>query len=398
MSNFTAHSPNCDGVCWCPHCLLSTFVTVNFTKGQEVWPKTVLSEEEYAYVANLRSCPMRDAFGFCYFGDNCYLSHGGGIPASATAQVIALEQNCATGTLNASEVLGTLMNLGELEMQLDDEDRAPPCRVCGSMDMPSNFFTKVGETAFVRSCPSCGLAVYFPEMYYLTRCIQEGCGDNHQQYKAKIDEARQHLPFPFKVPMSYEGHRLATLVYAWSLVGPAEASRALGACFAVNPLIDTVISVGSGSGYAEHVFLEASKHLRPEMVTRLFAFDERVPAKQRFSVVVSEGTPSVITSFQHQIHQCAMLLCWPPFGSREGEQSTMAFDALRCFGDSGGKVVIYIGDVASTGDWRFHELLAREWKPAKGYRVRHEIERWDPYAMGLVFAGNDTIGVYVKRV
>ncbi|MFZ7144710.1 MAG: hypothetical protein ACO1G6_05150, partial [Bacteroidota bacterium] len=125
-----------------------------------------------------------------------------------------------------------------------------------------------------------------------------------------------------------------------------------------------------------------------------FAFDEII-RPVRYSVAVSTGAPNVLSSLD--CPRAALLLCWPPFGSPEEEQSSMGFEALRYYYNRGGRVVIYVGDVSSTGDWRFHSLLMRMFYLSPDYYVRHEVRRWLPQEMGLVYAGCDSVGVYVRR-
>ena len=75
----------------------------------------------------------------------------------------------------------------------------------------------------------------------------------------------------------------------------------------------------------------------------------------------------------------------------------MGFEVLRNFYMAGGSFVIYIGDVSSTGDWRFHEYLHTNYALVKGFKVRKELRRWHPQDMALIYAGSDTIGVYQRR-
>lgn len=147
-------------------------------------------------------------------------------------------------------------------------------------------------------------------------------------------------------------------------------------------------SSGSTTPAATAAVAGSSHHIR------FFAFDEIIrPAK--FGVKVNYGSPQTFNSIDCE--HAVLLLSWPPFGSPQQEQSSMGFEALRNYHQRGGNVLIYIGDVASTGDWRFHEFLATHWEAVRPYKVRRELRRWSPQLMGLIYAGNDTIGVYKRR-
>ncbi len=77
----------------------------------------------------------------------------------------------------------------------------------------------------------------------------------------------------------------------------------------------------------------------------------------------------------------------------------MAFDALSEFMRLGGVFCIVIGDPASTGDERFHHLLASHFVILSEYGggVRVEVDRWAPQDMGLVYAGADCIAAFMRR-
>ena len=144
-------------------------------------------------------------------------------------------------------------------------------------------------------------------------------------------------------------------------------------------------------------FAQEIAKLQPEQNIKpisFFAFDEII-RPPKFSVRVSYGSPQTFLSMPCK--DAVLLLSWPPFGSPQQEQSSMGFEALRNYHQQGGEAVIYIGDVASTGDWRYHEFLASHYEAVRPYKVRRELRRWNPQKMGLVYAGNDTIGVYKRR-
>lgn len=181
----------------------------------------------------------------------------------------------------------------------------------------------------------------------------------------------------------------------------------------------SIVSMGSGSGYVEHVFncvinsnakdnydfqrfhshyMSSFDNVHVsfygERTIDIFAFDE-LALRRSYSVHVSHGGPLSLLSID--CRKAVLLLSWPPFGSAHEEQSSMGFEALQYYTQGGGTLLIYIGDVGSTGDWRFHELLYTHYKLVREYPVRREIPRWCPQDMGLVYAGSDTIGVYHRR-
>ncbi|CAD2218980.1 hypothetical protein AGDE_07610 [Angomonas deanei] len=258
---------------------------------------------------------------------------------------------------------------------------------------------------------------YEPNISYLVDFVLQDVGDDYLLYKDSVDSYRRRLPDEFKVPFTYEANRVGTTVFAWSLLSPEEAKYAVETACRVLPTADQIMSIGSGGGYVEHVFnrvlhnvvldpqWEVNRKTFPKSYfdnvkadiggrqLPIFAFDE-LALKNTYSVHVSIGDPLALLS---ATRNTILLLCWPPFGSPTEEQSSMAFEALEYFTQRGGEVVIYVGDVASTGDWRFHELLRDQYKLVKGYPVRHEVRRWYPQEMGLIYAGNDTVGVYQRR-
>ena len=382
-------------------------------------------------------CPMYAAFGFCVFGSTCLLPHDWR-PAH-------MPLSPKPSTLQAA--IYSLIEKGNEHTR----DRFV-CGVCGFSDIDETCVTKVGEMYTYRYCRNCTVLCYFPYLMDVLEMLIHAAGDDYQLYKDFVDRLREAVPDVLKVPVSYEAHRLATTVFAWSLIGPEDAALAMTAVLKHHPKVNQVLSVGSGTGYVEHVFnrvvngcpasphrptLEGGKfsyfdgvsvpysvqrpsplasimdgHPYPrgeavdegamrEIWARLaarplqfFAFDEIIRPAQ-FSIKVNIGAPNVIMSFAGA--ETCLLLCWPPFGSPQEEQSSMGFETLRNFYNTGGEAVIYIGDQASTGDWRFHEMLHSKYSLVHEYKVRKELRRWFPQEMGLVYAGNDTIGVYTRR-
>jgi hypothetical protein len=247
--------------------------------------------------------------------------------------------------------------------------------------------------------------------------LVDAVGDDYQMYKDGIDRVRASAPHILKIPISYEAHRMATTVFAWSLLSPREAKEALETVHELFPQFDSIISLGCGTGYVEHVFnrvvngagaiphgpvsgsssfdgVTCSFSCNAKKKIAFYAFDE-ILRPACFSVQVCLGFPNVVNSLP--CRTAVLLLSWPPFGSPQEEQSSMGFEVLRNYHRCGGALVIYIGDLSSTGDWRFHEYLHTHFSLAKGYAVRHEVRRWHPQDMGLIYAGCDSIGVYQRR-
>ena len=432
-------SPN---QCRCPTCVLSAFMAgVYESQFQDVY------RGARSVQPTLKTCPMFDTYGFCVYSCTCLLKHDHGpwreakIAAAQASGVAPVQLTLGAASVGGGDSAAaprappvdspagaalygsdaqlisppgarrSVESLIEQALQLDREhdEGYYKCTVCGLAPFPLPFIaTKVGETGQAVTCPRCTTAVYFPVLLLLIECLLLEAADDAQHYKDRVDAVRKQLPEEMKIPFSYEAHRIASTYFAWSLASKADADAALAAVadhMAVVPLpvrpgaaggtpapLKYVYSVGSGTGYIEHVFNQAQ--LASKRGLSFFAFDEIVrPA--RFSVTVCYGSPSSLQSLDGV--GAVLLLCWPPFASHELQQSTMAFDALRFFMARGGRYVIYIGDTASTGDWQFHQLLLSHFQPLKEYRVRKEVRRWHPQEMGLVFAGNDTIGAYVAR-
>ncbi|KAH9586140.1 hypothetical protein LSM04_004847 [Trypanosoma melophagium] len=349
----------------------------------------------------LDACPVYEEYGFCPFGRICFLPHTDGkIPMVEPAT-------------SAEKELERLIEKSRLE---EDKD-IWSCAVCGFDGIQESSQSKVGELYYYRHCPRCSLMCYYPHITYLIEAVFMAAGDDYQVFKNLIDEYRDILPDILKVPLTYEAHRMASSVFAWSLVSPKHVKDALDAAYRTLPEMSCLVSIGSGAGYIEHVFNRVANGVPavpkgpdaslgpssfdnvnasfyPGKKLPIYAFDE-VALNCPYSVAVSLGGPASLLSLH--CPSAVLLLCWPPFGSPQEEQSSMGFEALEYFTQAGGRILIYIGDVASTGDWRFHEYLYTHYKLVKGYPVRREVRRWCPQEMGLVYAGNDTIGVYELR-
>lgn len=310
---------------------------------------------------------MYDAFKFCPHGNVCFLPHSPPPPPPR-----ALEAICA--------------DIDALDAE-HDEGRAM-CRVCRHVNINHFGFDRVLPTAM---CETCCQTLYCPLVPELAEAIFASAPSDYQQYKTLVDDYRQKIPNSLRIPFTKEAHRIGCSKFAWSLVNESEVVASLRTALEANPSTECILSVGASSGYVEYLYATAASRLKPNV--KVEAYDE-IP-NPRFNVKVEPGGPERVMSIPRQ--NTLLLLCWPPFGSQEKDLSTMGFDTLSNFLRAGGSTVIYIGDESSTGDFRFHGLLAQTFRPAKGYRVRHELRRWVPQEMGMVFAGQDSIGVYVRR-
>ncbi|RNE99916.1 hypothetical protein TraAM80_07932 [Trypanosoma rangeli] len=405
--------------CYCPMCKLTCYVSgvygnqrraskhvmlarpSPFFAGTGGIPPPLPSLDLASSPQRLRVCPVYEAYGFCPFSCVCFLPHvAGNTPLVRPAH-------------DANKEFDRLVTVSRLQ---EDQDLWN-CAVCGYEGIDENSQGKVGETYYYRQCPNCSLMCYHPHLTYLIGTVLEAAGDDYQIFKTVIDRYREAIPDILKIPLTYEAHRLSSMAFAWSLVSPKCVKDALDAAYRALPEMVALVSIGSGSGYIEHVFNRVANGVAavpngpdvslgtssfegvhacfyPHKKIPIFAFDE-VALNCPYSVAVSLGGPASLLSLN--CAKSVLLLCWPPFGSPQEEQSSMGFESLEYFTQAGGNVVIYIGDVASTGDWRFHELLYTHYKLVKEYTVRRELRRWYPQEMGLVYAGNDTIGVYKKR-
>mmetsp|Transcript_18201 Transcript_18201/g.20947 ORF Transcript_18201/g.20947 Transcript_18201/m.20947 type:complete len:528 (-) Transcript_18201:1270-2853(-) len=388
---------------------------------------SALTGSPTADYSSLERCPMYDAFRFCIYGRTCLLLHDsskGSPPSDDDARTCVPSQAHTTSEFpllsqlpqDLDGALESVIRLGVTHSTTD----VWTCFVCGFDNIVEGLYeTKVGETASYRYCPNCTVWCYLPHMLNLIERLVDAVGDDYQLYKTMVEQFRTQVPDILKIPLSYEAHRIATTVFAWSLVSPTDAKFALDLALKYSPDARNVASLGSGTGYVEHVFNRVANGVPacprdPSIAGRtssfdgvrcealvergtplaFFAFDEIIRPVQ-FSVAVNFGAPHVLQSLN--CSQTILLLSWPPFGSAEEEQSSMGFEALRTYTANGGNIVIYVGDVSSTGDWRFHSLLLQEYRLVKDMPVRREVRRWYPQEMGLVYAGCDTMGVYIRR-
>ncbi|PWV05892.1 hypothetical protein C3747_123g86 [Trypanosoma cruzi] len=406
-------------MCSCAMCRLTCYISAVYGNQRRASTHVLLARPSPFYAATggmppplqpldatphqheTRVCPVYESYGFCPFVSVCFLPHFAGA------------EPLVKPATNANEEFDRLV----AKVRLEEDQEIWSCAVCGYDGIDENSQSKVGEMYYYRQCPSCSLMCYFPHIVYLVEAVLQESGDDYQTYKTVIDRYREAIPDILKIPLTYEAHRIASMAFAWSLVSPKCVKDALDAAYRALPEMSALVSIGSGTGYIEHIFNRVANGVAavpkdpdlslgpssfegvhasfyPHKKLPIFAFDE-VALNCPYSVAVSLGGPASLLSLK--CSTSVLLLCWPPFGSPQEEQSSMGFEALEYFTQAGGQIVIYIGDVASTGDWRFHELLYTHYKLLKDYPVRRELRRWYPQEMGLIYAGNDTIGVYKVR-
>ncbi|CAJ1990230.1 hypothetical protein conserved [Leishmania donovani] len=407
--------------CVCPMCKLTLYISHVYRDQRRASPHVMAARPSPEYVMapdgslplltpiykpdGVSVCPVYTAFGFCPFLSGCFLPHDEGSCASARVPRLA----------SAEEELKRLTQRAR-ELQCSD---VWACEVCGYSHVDEFCEVALGTEHYFRQCPRCTLMCFFPNITYLVEHILCSVGDDYQLFKTEVDRYRRLLPDLFKIPLTFEAHRVASIVFAWSLLSPVHARDAMNSVVREFPNVESIISVGSGAGYIEHIFNRVMHQvpLREEWAVDrerfpttsfddvrcdfygkrtipIFAFDA-LALQRTYSVHVSIGGP--ISLYSLNCKQSVLLLCWPPFGSREREESSMGFEALEYFTREGGSMLIYIGDTAATGDWRFHMLLKSHYKLLRDYPVRRELRRWCPQEMGFVYGGNDTIGVYQLR-
>ncbi|GET90004.1 hypothetical protein, conserved [Leishmania tarentolae] len=407
--------------CLCPMCKLTLYISYVYRDQRRASPHVMAARPSPLHVMSpdeslpplmpiykpdgVSVCPVYAAFGFCPFLSGCFLPHDEGSCASARVPRLAsAEEELKRLTQRAGDLQGS---------------DVWACEVCGYNNVDEFCEVALGTEHFFRQCPRCSLMCFFPNITYLVEHILCSVGDDYQLFKTEVDHYRSLLPDLFKIPLTFEAHRVANIVFAWSLLSPVHARDAMNSVLQEFPNIESMISVGSGAGYIEHIFNRVMHQvpLREEWevdrkrfpttsfdnvrcdfygkrTISIFAFDA-LALQGTYSVHVSVGGP--ISLYSLDCKQSVLLLCWPPFGSREREESSMGFETLEYFTRQGGSMLIYIGDTAATGDWRFHMLLKSHYKLVQDYPVRRELRRWCPQEMGFVYGGNDTIGVYRLR-
>ncbi|KAG5474320.1 hypothetical protein LSCM1_03100 [Leishmania martiniquensis] len=407
--------------CGCPMCKLTLYISHVYRDQRRASPHVMAARPSPEYVMapdgslppltplykpdGVSVCPVYTAYGFCPFLSGCFLPHE--------------ESSCACARvrrLGSAEEEVERLTLRAMELQSSD---VWSCEVCGCGWIDELCEVALGTEHYFRQCPRCTLMCFFPHITYLVEHILRSVGDDYQLYKTEVDHYRSRLPDLFKIPLTFEAHRVANVVFSWSLISPVHARDAMNSIVREFPGVESIISVGSGSGYVEHVFnrvmhqvplqeewtvdrrrfsTTSFDNVRCDFYGKrtipIYAFDA-LALHRTYSVHISIGGP--ISLYSVNCKQSVLLLCWPPFGSREREESSMGFEALEYYTREGGTMLIYIGDTAATGDWRFHMLLKSHYKLLRDYPVRRELRRWCPQEMGFVYGGNDTIGIYRLR-
>jgi len=261
-------------------------------------------------------------------------------------------------------------------------------------------------------------------VYTLVQTLLEQASRDYGRYKQLVEEHFVLLPADVRTQFYQEAHRVGTTTFAWSLLGPLNAREILALLFQkAGTGVSRLISVGAGTGYVEHLFLHAASGMGIPL--RVYAFDSMEwldsarPAAAGsippWDIRVHRGDYTVLRHIADgswratgangmsdhggnvgpsDLSDAVLLLCWPPFGSCTENQSTMAHDAARLFRELGGKYLVYIGDVQSTADWRFHEKLPIDWHLFEETHCFQPLDNWTPSKMGCIYAGCDSIGVY----
>ena len=291
------------------------------------------------------------------------------------------------------------------------------CMVCGNNQKQQNHVVsaKVGETEGYNYCQKCGQFYFYPHVQLIILQTVQKAGPDYVGYKRLVDTCCRRLPTIVQPAFMYEAHRWATSRYAWSLAGPENAREMLGVTFRHKPRCSRILSMGAGTGYIEHVFLHAARDVGKPVDVRAYDLmpQKRVGAID-FDVKVQMGGVDSLQAFG-DLSEDVLLLCWPPFGSKVGEESRMAYDTVLQFEKQGGNFLVYIGDVNATGmdkaskkgpiairtfpsgDWRFHDHLASHWESLPETLELTKLDVWVPQKMGLIYAGNDSAGLYRKR-
>eukprot|EP01062_Namystynia_karyoxenos_P072285 TRINITY_DN682_c1_g2_i2.p1 TRINITY_DN682_c1_g2~~TRINITY_DN682_c1_g2_i2.p1 ORF type:complete len:455 (+),score=127.04 TRINITY_DN682_c1_g2_i2:141-1367(+) len=322
-------------------------------------------------------CSLFWQFGFCSFGADCDFKH-------------PPERKLKTPDMDT--MLAELIQLGHRHAKGDLQ-----CMVCATKaEVTVAPSAKVGETSSYSYCPHCGNFYFYPHVQLMLLQLVHDAALDYNRYKFLVDAHAKRLPSILSPPWYYEAHRWGTSRWAWTLTSPQEAEATLRVVFDNLPSCRGMVSMGSGTGYVESVFAKAAGDLGRQL--QIDAYDLTPLSKRRLPFEVTPKLGGVGALYEHpDLSSVVLLLCWPPFGSQKEEQSTMGFDCLELYAKRGGRCLIYIGDVNSTGDWRFHERLASHWEPARGAESIPRPDNWIPQKMGLLFAGNDGIMVYVKR-
>merc|ERR1711971_955463 len=163
--------------------------------------------------------------------------------------------------------------------------------------------------------------------------ISEKAGIDYLIYKQFVDEYYDQIPKDLRITFMFECHRWASIRFGWSLVTKTHAKEIIELTFLKHPNCKRIVSMGSGTGYAEHMLFNASKDFGKPLTVH--AFDLFPPKESaNFDVKVKVGGVNSLRSLG-SMDNAVLLLCWPPFGSRKEEQSLMGFDTPTLFMELG---------------------------------------------------------------
>eukprot|EP01010_Urceolus_cornutus_P004836 NODE_795_length_1336_cov_259.575758_g603_i0.p1 GENE.NODE_795_length_1336_cov_259.575758_g603_i0~~NODE_795_length_1336_cov_259.575758_g603_i0.p1 ORF type:complete len:379 (-),score=87.70 NODE_795_length_1336_cov_259.575758_g603_i0:132-1268(-) len=318
------------------------------------------------------TCEAFARYGFCSYGWDCaYAHHPEHEKAPKEIEVVVEEM---------------------IKMGTDYRDGTYLCRVCGELTK-EHIGALVGVTHWFQYCPLCGNFYFYPHAQQIVyHCVESNAHD-YVGYKQAIDGYCARLPPVIQIPFKYEAHRWGVSRFAWSIFGAENAKQILDLLRKQEGgELTGMISMGAGTGYVEFVIQRSVEEM--DWHIDINAFDENPPKHCHFPV--QKGTVEQISE-QTDLSSSFLLLCWPPFGGKEENQSTMGSDALAAFTSRGGKFLVYIGDPHATGDWRFHEDLWKYWKLHSEVEWFTPLMTWVPQHMGLIYGGQDSIGVYSLR-
>ena len=256
-----------------------------------------MSSNEYV----LQSCPQF-VKGYCRNAPNCDAYH-------------------PMPTRDVQTVLREMSQIGA-----DHSQGRYFCQFCQVLAQ-GDFYAMVGTVSRYRYCNLCGVFYFFPQVQELVRLLLDSARGDYLAFRRQVCECRGRLPALLQIPFTYEAHKWATARFAWTLCGPTQATQVLELLFRQQPF-QRVLSMGAGTGYVEHVFNGASQSMRRPL--EFLAFDQTPVGPGDYSVKVQRGGPEAFARLG-DLSLSILLLCWPPFGSQQNKESTMASDCLKVF-------------------------------------------------------------------